>query len=120
MLRENREATEKMMQEVARQFTAANERMMQEVANQFSAALGKIVQLSSPHNLSHPISTIPPATQPPYKRRELESSSSIPPRGVAPKRQISSIPMEDGEIPLSVTMRGLPANLPDRVSRTDE
>jgi len=99
MLRENREATEKMMQEVTRQFTAANERMMQDVANQFSAALGRMAQISPPHNPPHPISAIPPAPQPPYKRRELESSSSIPPRGVAPKRQISSTPMEDGEIP---------------------
>jgi len=119
MLRDNREATEKMMQEVASKFTAANERMMQDVANQFAAALGKITQLTS-HNLPHFSSPIPPAPQPPYKRRELESSTSAPTRGLAPKRQISSIPMEDGEIPQSASMRGSPVEPPDQGPRINE
>ena len=119
MLRENREATEKMMQEVTSKFTAANEKMMQEVANQFSAALGKMTQFSS-LNTQNSVGPIPPAPQPPFKRRELESSSTTPARGVAPKRQICSIPMEEGEIPQPVTMRGLPVKPPDRDQRTNE
>jgi hypothetical protein len=120
MLRENREATEKMMQEVTSKFTAANEKMMQEVANQFTAALGKMTQFSSLNTQNSIGNVIPPAPQPPYKRRGLESSSLTPTRGASTKRQIGSIPMEDGEIPQPATMRGLPAKPPDRDQRTDE
>ena len=120
MLRENREATEKMMQEVTSKFTAANEKMMQEVANQFTAALGKMTQFSSLHAQNSIGNVIPPAPQPPYKRRGLESSSITPTRGASTKRQIGSIPMEDGEIPQPATLRGLPAKPPDRDQRADE
>jgi len=110
LLRENREATEKMMQEASK-FTAANERMMQDVANQFTAALGMMTQLSS-RNLPHFPSPIPPAPQPPYKRRKLGPSTSAPSRGLAPKQQISSVLMEDGEIPQLASMRGVTCGTP--------
>jgi hypothetical protein len=54
------------------------------------------------------------------KISSLESPSPFPHRGIASKRQITSITMEDGEIPQSATMRGLPAKPSDRVPRTDE
>jgi len=79
--------------------------MMQDVANQFAAALGRITQLSPPQKASHSSNTIPPAPQPPYKRREIETSTPAS-RGLAPERQISSVLMEDGEIPQASTIRG--------------
>jgi len=89
-----------------------------QVANMMALiAQAVATELPNTHNSVGPI---PPAPQPRFKRRELESSSTTPARGVAPKRQICSIPMEEGEIPQPVTMRGLPVKPPDRDQRNNE
>jgi len=60
------------------------------------------------------------APQPPFKRREIETSSAPATRSSVKPRQVGSVPREQVDTIQSIAAKGPPADPPDRVHSTNE
>ena len=118
MIKENREANEKMILE-AREANRQTMQESREASMKLAAAMERLAQFSHPPT-SFNAGVIPPAPQPPFKRREIETSSAPATRSSVKPRQVGSIPMEQVDTVQSIAVKGPPADPPDRSHSTHE